>query len=50
MLFATIDKVLQGVPAPMQMAWSHVLDAGKAAGTGNKAAATIAQFNERRPA
>jgi hypothetical protein len=50
MLFATIDKVLQGVPPPMQMAWSHVLDAGKAAGTSNKAAATIALFNATRVA
>jgi hypothetical protein len=49
MLFSTIDKAVQGVPAPMQTAWSHVLDAGKAAGTGtgNKAAATVAQLNEQ---
>jgi hypothetical protein len=40
---------VQGVPAPMQSAWSHVLDAGKAAGTGTgtKAAATVAQINEQ---
>jgi hypothetical protein len=49
MLFSTIDKAVQGVPTPMQTAWSHVLDAGKAAGTdiGNKAAATMAQINEQ---
>jgi hypothetical protein len=49
MMFATIDKAVQGVPAPMQSAWSHVLDAGKAAGTGTgtKAAATVAQINEQ---
>lgn len=49
MLFATIDKAVAGVPAPMQAAWAHVLDAGKSAGTGtgNKAAATVAQINEQ---
>jgi hypothetical protein len=49
MLFATIDKAVQGVPVPMQTAWSHVLDAGKAAGTGtgDKAAATVAELNEQ---
>ena len=49
MMFATIDKAVQGVPAPMQSAWSHVLEAGKAAGTGtgNKAAATIAELTEQ---
>jgi hypothetical protein len=49
MLFATIDKAMQGVPTPMQTAWAHVLDAGKAAGTGtgNKAAATVAQLTEQ---
>jgi hypothetical protein len=49
MMFATIDKAVQGVPAPMQSAWSHVLDASKAAGTGtgNKAAATVAELTEQ---
>jgi hypothetical protein len=49
MLFSTIDKAVQGVPAPMQTAWSHVLDAGKAAGTGtgDKAAATVAELTEQ---
>jgi hypothetical protein len=49
MLFATIDKAVQGVPAPMLSAWSHVLEAGKAAGTGtgNKAAATVAELTEQ---
>lgn len=49
MFFATIDKAVQGVSAPLQTAWAHVLDAGKVAGTGtgNKAATTVAQLSEQ---
>jgi hypothetical protein len=49
MLFTTIDKAVQNVPQPLQDAWSNVLEAGKAAGTGtgNKAAATVAQLTEQ---
>ncbi len=49
LLFGAIDKAVQGVPAPMQTAWSNVLEAGKAAGTGtgNKAAASVAQLTEQ---
>ncbi len=49
LLFGAIDKAVQGVPAPMQTAWSNVLEAGKAAGTGtgSKAAASVAQLTEQ---
>ncbi len=49
LLFGAIDKAVQGVPAPLQSAWSNVLEAGKAAGTGtgNKAAASVAQLTEQ---
>lgn len=48
-LFGAIEKAVQNVPAPLQTAWSHVLEAGKAAGTGtgDKAAASVAQLTEQ---
>lgn len=49
MLFEMNDKAVEGVPAPMQTAWSPVLDAGRAAGTatGTKAAAAVAEVTEQ---
>jgi hypothetical protein len=48
-LFGAIEKAMQSVPAPLQTAWSNVLEAGKAAGTGTggKAQATVAQLTEQ---
>jgi hypothetical protein len=49
LLFGAIEKTVQGVPAPLQAAWSNVLEAGKAAGTGTgeKAATSLAQLTEQ---
>jgi hypothetical protein len=49
LLFGAIDKTMQGMPAPLQAAWSNVLEAGKAAGTGtgDKAATSVAQLTEQ---
>jgi hypothetical protein len=48
-LFGAVEKAMQSVPAPLQSAWSNVLEAGKAAGTGtgNKATASVAQLTEQ---
>lgn len=49
LLFGAIDKTMQGMPAPLQAAWSNVLEAGRAAGTGtgDKAATSVAQLTEQ---